>query len=231
MNPLDFQNTCITISVKDLAVALFVPQVAKTVTERGRSKPPNRLLPLLIDVANQGDLPDVTKPYDAIDDPGNRSIHPWDVWIRICAKAAATLSPEARAFVGSPEDLQQFLSRYGLLVSAREVLRSLADRYKAAVKTSLTVYDQSLSAHLPVSVTVNLVIDESGLLTRSDDPLLSAFVGVPADRIRACEICNRIFWAPRVNSECCQEKCRKSYNQRNSRRNRQRRKTRPNKRS
>jgi hypothetical protein len=38
-----------------------------------------------------------------------------------------------------------------------------------------------------------------------------------ANRIRACRICQRIFWAPRAKSECCSQRCRKVYNQRNSR--------------
>lgn len=46
---------------------------------------------------------------------------------------------------------------------------------------------------------------------------ISAIKAVCADRVRQCAICGNPFWALRVNSECCTEKCRKTYNQRNSR--------------
>jgi hypothetical protein len=61
-----------------------------------------------------------------------------------------------------------------------------------------------------------LVVDASGRLALRDT-LLDALIGVPAERIKICAICDAIFWAPRVNSECCNTRCRKIYNQRNSR--------------
>lgn len=64
-----------------------------------------------------------------------------------------------------------------------------------------------------------LVINESGRLAL-EDALLDALIGAPAERIKTCAICDAIFWAPRVNSECCSLICRKTYNQRNSRKNR-----------
>ena len=61
-----------------------------------------------------------------------------------------------------------------------------------------------------------LVVDASGRLALRD-ALLEALIGIPAERIRLCAICDAIFWAPRANSECCNTRCRKVYNQRNSR--------------
>jgi hypothetical protein len=68
---------------------------------------------------------------------------------------------------------------------------------------------------------VDLVVNQDGRIEISKHPVLDALVGVrAADRIKSCAICKRIFWAPRINSECCSLMCRKTYNQRNSRRNR-----------
>jgi hypothetical protein len=61
-----------------------------------------------------------------------------------------------------------------------------------------------------------LVIDPNGRLALRD-ALLDALIGVPAERIRSCVVCDRIFWAARINSECCSVRCRKTHNQRNSR--------------
>jgi len=50
--------------------------------------------------------------------------------------------------------------------------------------------------------------------------LNAALAAIPANQrhhIRSCAICRQIFWAARVTSECCSLRCRKTYNQRNSR--------------
>jgi hypothetical protein len=74
------------------------------------------------------------------------------------------------------------------------------------------------SVDRPVSVSATLTVDQSGRLALSEDQLFSLFVGLPADRIRSCAICTKLFWARRTNSECCGQTCRKTFNQRNSRR-------------
>lgn len=196
-------------------------------TVRGESKA-NEDLQRFIDVANTDPrVPDIHELfYGAIDAPGrDESVSERELWVKVCAEIVPTLSPATRGFLGPPEELGQFLNRYALLVSARDVLRGLADRYRSKIarKTFLTVYDKSFSADLPVSVTVNLVVNEDGFLSQSDERLLAALVGVRADRIRSCEVCNRLFWAPRVNSECCSERCRKTFNQRTSRKDRRER--------
>jgi hypothetical protein len=95
------------------------------------------------------------------------------------------------------------------LERASQTLADIAARNRAGT-------DQKSSI---IQCKARLVVDESGRLVLSD-ALLDALIGVPAERIKTCAICEAIFWAPRVNSECCSLKCRKTYNQRNSRKNR-----------
>jgi hypothetical protein len=63
-------------------------------------------------------------------------------------------------------------------------LTKLAELYR----TGQSGQEQLLTA------SVTLRINEEGLLTApSHDPLLSALIGVRADRIRGCAVCRRIF--------------------------------------
>jgi hypothetical protein len=177
--------------------------------------PPNPLLPLLIEMANVGELPDPFEaiyppPSDASDDDLRK------LWIKSCADLAATLPPPARAYLGSPEeDVRKFSANYEFLVSGQQIVRALAQRYSDGTesKLPLTAFDSKFSADFPISRESDLILDEKGSLAHTDDPVLSAFKGV-ADRIRCCKICGRFFWAPRGTSECCPTKCRKTYNQR-----------------
>lgn len=194
----------------------------KTVTVRGPSEPPEEIARLIELVNADSKLPDVHAMMDNFSTP--------DRYVTELEESIAGVSPETRAFLGSPrKDLQHFFAQHQLLTSAREVLGSIAERYRSKAN-DLKVHDPRFSADFPISVTVQLVIDKTGRFALSDAPLFSALVGVPADRIRECAVCGRLFWAARTNSECCREKCRKTYNQRNSRKDRRmgtRRKKRP----
>jgi hypothetical protein len=195
-------------------------QNAETVTARGWSTPPNSLVRLFIDVANTEDLPDLHDAlYSLVDSPS-----PIDIrtrWRDSCADIAVNLSPSVQQFLGSPKnEFRSFLDNYDLLRRGQEVVKTLARRYrdKGPAESPLTVFDPKFSADFPISIEVNLVPDEKGRLALTEpDQILSAFVGIPADRIRSCEICKRYFWALRLNSECCSQRCRKRFNQRNSR--------------
>lgn len=203
----------------------------ETVTHRGQGKPPKGIAQFIELVNAEGlyqrELPDVYKAwYAATDDPESASVSPHDLWVKACAKIAAAFCPATRAFLGPPAKLQSFLDRYEQLKSAREVLVGMArwHRLQSPAHPSkpmdhLVIHDDQLSVDVPHSVGVNLRINEKGVLVlaASGNTLLDALVGVRADRIRSCAICGRIFWARRVNSECCSERCRKTYNQRNTR--------------
>ena len=212
--------------------ALISRKSSGTVTERGQSQPPEDL-ERFIELVNTERLyeRELDDPYQALyaalDDPASARFSESVLWIRKCEEIAAKLHPETRAFLGPASDLNQFLVRYKLLESAREVLLGLAARYRSgtiARSSEVPIREARLPVEVPFSVTVNLVVNDKGVVGSSDNPVLRALTGVRADRIRACTICSRIFWAPRVNSECCSEKCRKNYNQRNSRQNRRLRK-------
>jgi hypothetical protein len=212
------------------SASLIMRKLAKPVTQRGQSKPPKGLA-RFIELANMKldrPLDDASLVFDsAVRDP-SKTVKLPDVWEGICAETASTLPPEARAFLGPAADIHGFVTNYMTLGYARKLLPAIArPKWPVAENTSKAVsYPefkkiQRARSGLPMGVlcqaSVDLVVDGRGQLGLSQNPVLEALVGVRADRIRSCNICNRVFWAPRVNSECCSERCRKTYNQRSSR--------------
>ena len=129
-----------------------------------------------------------------------------------------------------------FVANYRALEYARKLLPAIArQKWPLAENTSKALsYEefqkiQSAQSGLPMGVlcqaSVDLVVDGHGKIELSKNPVLEALVGVRADRIRSCKICKRVFWSPRVNSECCSQRCRKTFNQRSSREARRRRRS------
>jgi hypothetical protein len=51
--------------------------------------------------------------------------------------------------------------------------------------------------------TGNLQVDEKGIVNIVNDSFGEAINGVILDRVRRCEICERVFWAANVNSKAC----------------------------
>ena len=145
-----------------------------------------------------------------------------------CEEIASNVAPEASAFLGSPANVKQFAQNYTILYHATTVILAIAHRKWPESKPSKDSTFEEFKAierarlGLPICrIDVGLVADDTGRLELSKNPVLDALVGVrAADRIKKCVICERIFWAPRINSECCSLMCRKTYNQRNSRENR-----------
>ena len=163
------------------------------VTMRGQSKPPADLA-VLIDAANSVEkLPQYSEELFSGDGVAVRN-------------KLEALGPEARAFLGEPDNAEEFRNSYDALQSAQEILPRLATQAR----------DESGFISTPFSVPVNLYIDAAGIIGASGT-FINALQGVPLDRIAKCAVCPKIFWKPRVNSECCDEKCRKRYNKRNSR--------------
>jgi len=194
------------------------------VTHRGQSAP-REALKVLIELVNLEELfdPSTTLPnsYHPQSDPSVR-IYAID-WHRERSlqlehhrKIADTVKPPTREYLGPVEDMA-FQARYRTLLYAGDLLRAIArNQYKSAERLEpLMQADQ-----LPFSIITDLVLDENNKIVLGDNVLLRALLGVPADRIRSCAICRHIFWAARVNSDCCTERCRKTYNQRNSRQSR-----------
>lgn len=174
----------------------------KPVTRRGQSKAPPRLK-VFIDSANQRELlPDLG---EVLAGEGAE--------IRL-SRILKSLNKEQREFLGSPTDRDQFRDRYDALRSAQRFLPRLA-LPKAEERDEFDLETGVMS--LP-PVSVNLYIAHDGRMSASGT-FLNAIVGVPRDRIRHCawHKCNNVFWATRVNSECCCQKHRKAYNQKNFR--------------
>lgn len=172
----------------------------KTVTRRGQSKPPSGLK-VLIDMANMPErLPETGELY------ANTGIN-----LRL-SKFLKSLNKEQREYLGSPTDREEFRDRYDAFRSAQEVLPMLA-KSKISQRGDFDL-DAGVMRLPPISV--NLYATQGGLLA-SSGTFINSLEGVPSNRIRSCAVCKLVFWAPRENSECCSEKCRKTFNKRNSR--------------
>jgi hypothetical protein len=198
---------------------------AQTVTKaptgtvrRGASKAP-KALQHLIDLANADPALPPLWDRDNYYNVMERALLDPRVWVKVCTSVARAVSSEARKFLGPPGDVQRFTDRYELLRSIGPALRAIAT--SSVIAEELTVPGRLFASHLKtrVQVSLSLQIDERGVICTSNDLLISTLEGVRADRIRACAIaeCSKMFWAARINSECCSLDCRKKYNQRNSR--------------
>ncbi len=205
-------------------------KAAKAVTRRGQSRPPKDLA-RFIELANMKldrPLDDASRVFDsAVRDP-SKTVKLRDFWLGVCEETASKLPTEARAFLGPAADIHGFVENYKAMENARKLLPAIArQKWPVAENTSKALsYEefkkiQRAQSGFPMRVlcpaSVALVVDRHGQLGLAKNPVLEALVGVRADRIRSCKICKHVFWAPRVNSECCSKRCRKTYNQRISR--------------
>jgi hypothetical protein len=215
-----------------MALKAALAQKAKTVTRRGHSKPPDELAHFirLVNAERlfERELPDEGTLFAAMCKvrPPVSDRDYLDLLIRSRAETVAALSPEARAFLGPPEDPARpllFSERWELLKSAGEVLSAIARRSRGELSgtAELLIFDRQFHGEFPFSVPVGVGINERGQgVLRKKNPLLDALIGAQLDHVRSCAVCGHIFWAKRANSECCGEQCRKTYNQRKSRANR-----------
>lgn len=64
---------------------------------------------------------------------------------------------------------------------------------------------------------IRVQIVRNGTKGNAQREVSEAFIGVHLDRIRACEICGRIFWAKYKNSETCSTLCLNALRQRRHR--------------
>jgi hypothetical protein len=180
---------------------------AEPVTLRGQSKPSDELA-CFIELVNAEQLyeknhhlPDINE-FVKQDKEG---------LIVDCSSLTKALKPATRDFLGPTSDLQQFRERYHDLETAAEVLVGIAAQYGIERKD----YEDDRFGFSDVPIQSRLY-NNNGIIAASGI-IQNVFVGVRADRIRSCAVCSQLFWAPRVNSECCQERCRKTFNKRQSR--------------
>lgn len=61
---------------------------------------------------------------------------------------------------------------------------------------------------------ISLEIDETGNFALQQKHWLLDLIGVQADRLRECLICQRIFWARQCNTEACDVRCQNTLRQR-----------------
>ena len=123
------------------------------------------------------------------------------------SKLTKSFSSAMKDFLGDPNDRQGFLERYDALRSAQGVLPSLVDQCND--------YDGSGSMSTPISIPLNIYI-RAGMISGSGY-VWNALEEVAITRIRRCKICEKVFWAPRINSDFCSLKCRNRYNKKKSR--------------
>jgi hypothetical protein len=193
------------------------------------SKPPEPLATFIsilsADPFIERGIPGLTAAvWDAIDDPAappNSSRE--ELGRRVFSDIVNTFSLETRSFLGPVGD-PGFNRRYDMLYDAGQTLRAIAEHNRDPNKggferpEALGILQNYGFGEIPFWVTVGLTVGRNGRIQVAKNPLLEAFVDVPVDRIRTCAICDRLFWAIRVNSECCSRKCTNTYNQRSRRR-------------
>jgi hypothetical protein len=60
-------------------------------------------------------------------------------------------------------------------------------------------------------------LSREGTIGKVTNQVFQSYIGVDLDRVRACEICNRIFWAKNKKSETCSKPCLNALRQRRHR--------------
>ena len=67
------------------------------------------------------------------------------------------------------------------------------------------------TATLPLRSSLQI---NAGIIQFAQNPAVNALQGVEANRIRRCLLCEKFFWAGRIDRKCCSEKCRKNWHTR-----------------
>jgi hypothetical protein len=139
------------------------------------------------------------------------------------------LPKEFREYVtqddGGPHFMWFFgaLYRYDFVRESRRKLREIVRAVREAERTA------RLAMHLYLETHSKVFIDESWIIRKTDDEFDAAIFGdekgIDARDIRRCEVCDRIFFARRVNSKVCDPngKCEATLRKRNERANARRR--------
>lgn len=144
------------------------------------------------------------------------------------------LGPKAREFVGpsDPDHIKTARQRYDLLASAQRTLLGIAGVNSKVISDHTPgIWDQLFKAKSGVRVTkdslrkgwkergsfwlyfdkhfplVDLALDDEGKFILKHHKILEAIEGVEAFRIRQCPICQRIYWAGRLDQLACSKQC------------------------
>ncbi|MBA3242388.1 MAG: hypothetical protein H0T60_14250 [Acidobacteria bacterium] len=105
------------------------------------------------------------------------------------------------------EAIEEAVQRYIYLHEIIKLLRSIVRLSK--------MYPQS-GFSISITRPLNIQIDAQGTINVGKDFIAEALDEVEAERIRECEICNRIFWAGRITIKCCSLKHANLYRVRKS---------------
>jgi hypothetical protein len=102
------------------------------------------------------------------------------------------------------------IDRYSLVREVREALRALARwgaRVRAAQEEGLPPDFPFKERPIKVKVEATIYVDKEGTARAGKDTFADAVDDVDATRIRECWVCKCIFWAGRIDSECCGARC------------------------
>jgi len=108
------------------------------------------------------------------------------------------------------------LAKLTALLAARDAFYAIAKSESGVVK----------DLPLPVDKAAALYI-EAGVIKVSLAPFLRVLDGIEARRIRLCPVCEKLFWAGRVDKVGCTEECSRVLRQRRLRENRRYKKAHP----
>jgi hypothetical protein len=93
------------------------------------------------------------------------------------------------------------------------IIRHLAKHFEEVRKGNIPK-ETSTGFHIPVMVNIT---PQNKVSISAASEFLEAINKTDADRLRICEICQRVFWAKREDSKTCSPRCLSALNTRNSR--------------
>jgi hypothetical protein len=149
-------------------------------------------------------------------------------WAKQCKAIASTMPVSVSKFLGSPDDVWEFMRKYRDFWQARQLIPAIARRdWKIADHPKFArnfdeykrtrAVQKGLPMAILVSAQIDVAVNAGGEVEILIDPVLKSLEGIAANRIRTCPVCGQIFWAQQSNSPCCSKSHRKTFNTRNSR--------------
>jgi hypothetical protein len=177
-------------------------------------KPLEKLIELVNSVPPERDLPPLQEIFD-------QTGVTWDThWterypaIVIINEKLAGVPDSFFEDIQAPDDSSYLILKYDKFTLVRRVVRELARLAPLGLHERRGRFYQLKNQGDWIWPTSQIYIDRhSGVITERKD-LLSALVGVEAQRVRECEVCRRIFWAQREDRWTHSKKCSDTQRQR-----------------
>lgn len=110
----------------------------------------------------------------------------------------------------------EILDRYKDFIYYRQKIRFVAQEASYFQKTGRRKISVS-SVYQPELFTTSFEIGKDGKITFQTDKVIRALEGIDIKRLRICEVCNRIFWANRLEKIGCSDKCNQTLRTRRKR--------------